>query len=63
MRSNKICSIVVFHLIVLALGVSQAKAQTDSEMEAIIEGAKKEGEVVFYGSISISEAVPVLKAF
>ncbi|MEE8177132.1 MAG: extracellular solute-binding protein, partial [Acidobacteriota bacterium] len=63
MRSKKIGSIVVFHLIVLVLGVSQAKAQTDSELDAMIEGAKKEGEVVFYGSISISEAVPVLKAF
>jgi iron(III) transport system substrate-binding protein len=63
MRSKKIGSLVVFHLFVLALSVSQAKAQTDSEMKAIIEGAKKEGEVVFYGSISTSEATPVLKAF
>jgi iron(III) transport system substrate-binding protein len=63
MHSQKIGAIVVLHLFFLALLVSQAMAQTDSEMQAIIKGAKKEGEVVFYGSISTSEATPLLKAF
>lgn len=63
MQRKKIVAIAFLPLFVLALWGSQAQAQSDSEMDAIIQGAKKEGEVVFYGSLSTTEANPMLRAF
>lgn len=63
MSFKTIGRIAVFQIFVLTLFGVPGYSQTDSEMQAIIEGAKKEGKVVFYGSISVSEATPVLKAF
>ncbi len=42
---------------------SSAAAQTDQEMDKLVEGAKKEGKVVYYSSTSTTEANEMLKAF
>ncbi len=48
----------------LALFYSDGGAETEKErVEKLIEGAKKEGTVMFYGSMSTLEAVDLLKGF
>lgn len=47
----------------IVLFSSIGSAQTDKEMEKIIEGAKKEGKVVYYGSTSSTEANEMLRGF
>lgn len=42
---------------------SLGRAQTDKEIEKLVEGAKKEGKVVYYGSTSTTEASEMLGAF
>jgi iron(III) transport system substrate-binding protein len=53
----------IFAFLLLLLFSSAAAAQTDKEMDRLIEGAKKEGKVVYYGSTSSTEANEMLKAF
>lgn len=55
-----ICSGFLALLITLNHGFTQSRTATDS---GLIEAAKKEGELVWYTSMSISDSRPLLDAF
>jgi iron(III) transport system substrate-binding protein len=46
-----------------AASASAKPAAGGEDLNALYEAAKKEGEVVFYGSLNTEEATPILKAF
>ena len=51
-------------LFFLAFLRSEAAAQTEKEkLDKLIEGARKEGTVVYYGSTSTPEALEMMKGF
>jgi iron(III) transport system substrate-binding protein len=57
------CMLAVTVCAAVMLFSSGGRAQTDKEMDKIIEGAKREGRVVYYGSTSTTEANEMLKGF
>ncbi len=62
MRANKkMCWLILLGLVVSTFVSLDAAAQTEDER--LIEGAKKEGKVVFYGSMSTSESIVLIRAF
>ena len=64
MKIFHICLLIVSVVFILPSTGHAATAETEKERhERLVEGAKKEGSVVFYGSITASESETIRKVF
>jgi iron(III) transport system substrate-binding protein len=64
MRIFKVCLFIAFAIFVFPSISLAAAAETEKERhDRLVEGAKKEGSVVLYGSITASESETIRKTF
>ena len=62
MKTIKVCFLIASVMFILPSTSHAAAAETEKERhDRLVEGAKKEGSVVFYGSITASESETIRK--
>ena len=60
---QRFCLTVFCGLLALSASLKESPAQTRPPAAALLEGAKKEGEVVFYTPLNINDSRPLLQRF
>ena len=60
---QRFCLTVFCSLLALSAPLKESPAQTRAPSATLLEGAKKEGEVVFYTPLNINDSRPLLQRF